>query len=137
MKTQRKDITHFIISSDSVIKEDMVKSKTRIMLLLRMILVIFIMLPSCKEEIGQYRFTISIFQVVEYELIANMRDAFVDEINSSELAKKNKVNILPYKDAHNDVNLTNQIADQIIADKPDLIYVLGTPVAQALVQRTS
>lgn len=80
---------------------------------------------------------ISIFQIVEYELIANMRDAFADEINSSEFAKKNTVKILPYKDAHNDVNLTNQIADQIIIEKPDLIYVLGTPAAQALVQRTS
>ena len=81
-------------------------------------------------------FTIAIFQIVDYELIANMRLAFVDEIQKSNLATKSKIAILPYKDAHNDVNLTNQIADQLIAEDPDLIYVLGTPAAQALVQRT-
>ncbi len=80
---------------------------------------------------------IAVFQIVDYELIANMRSAFADEIGKSELAKKHKVTVLPYKDAHNDVNLVNQIADQLIADKPDLIYVLGTPAAQAVVQRTT
>ena len=80
---------------------------------------------------------IAVFQIVDYELIANMRHAFADEIANSELAKRRKITILPYKDALNDVNLTNQIADQLIADKPDLIYVLGTPAAQALVERTS
>jgi putative ABC transport system substrate-binding protein len=80
---------------------------------------------------------IAVFQIVDYELIANMRRAFADEIESSEFAKTRDVVLLPYKDAHNDVNLTNQISDQLIADDPDLIYVLGTPAAQALVERTS
>ncbi len=106
-----------------------------------------VILSSCNQEANPSRpedqtagsseqIRISVFQIVDYELIANMRMAFADEIVSSELAKKRTITISPHKDAHNDVNLTNQIADQLIADKPDLIYVLGTPAAQALVNRT-
>jgi len=95
---------------------------------------------SCPGKGGGIRakpIRIAVFQIVDYELIANMRRAFAEEIQKSDLAKKRAVVVQEQKDAHNDVNLTNQIADQLIADKPDLIYVLGTPAAQALVQRTT
>lgn len=106
------------------------------------IYIIILMFPVCAllshcTKPNKDRIEIAIFQIVDYELIANMRHAFNDEILNSEFAKRNNLKILPYKDAHNDVNLMNLIADQLIANKPDLIYVLGTPAAQALVQRTS
>lgn len=100
------------------------------------------LLLSCSDEMrnGQEQDSkvarIAVFQIVDYELIANMRRAFAEEVMNSEFAQENEVQILPHRDAHNDVNLTNQIADQIVADEPDLIYILGTPAAQALVERT-
>ncbi len=106
--------------------------------LIIMFFIFFIFTIFCSKEDQRVKeIEIAIFQIVDYELIANMREAFAEEILSSDFAEKHKINILPYRDAHNDVNLTNQIADQIIAEKPDLIYVLGTPAAQAVVQRTS
>ncbi|MBK7377770.1 MAG: ABC transporter substrate-binding protein [Ignavibacteriales bacterium] len=100
------------------------------------LIIIFILIGFGCQKKSEGEFKIAVFQIVDYELIANMRDAYADEINKSEFAKKNKIIILPYKDAHNDVNLTNQIADEIISENPSLIYVLGTPAAQSLVQRS-
>jgi putative ABC transport system substrate-binding protein len=114
----------------------------QISLLICVMFLIAIMIVSCvsKEDKRQSTATpvrVAVFQIVDYELIANMRRAFAEEMLKSNLAKTRKIEILDYKDAHNDVNLANQIADQLIANKPDLIYVLGTPAAQSLVQRTT
>lgn len=111
--------------------------KCSIILNVALVIGMIFALSTCSKGGGKDECRIAVFQIVEYELIANMRKAFADEILNSDLAKKKKVKILPYKDAHNDVNLANQIADKLVADKPDLIYVLGTPAAQAIVQRTS
>ncbi|MCB9369859.1 MAG: ABC transporter substrate-binding protein [Calditrichaeota bacterium] len=81
-------------------------------------------------------FQVAVFQIIEIEPVADLRKGFSETLMASDLGKAGKIKILPYKDAQNDVTLTNQIADQIVSDKPDLIYVLGTPVAQAIAERT-
>lgn len=88
---------------------------------------------------GQARVVkVATLQIVDYELIARMRTAFERRLEShASTASDFTVRLLPYVDAHNDVNLLNQIADSMVADKPDLIYVLGTPAAQALIERTT
>jgi len=103
-------------------------------------LLFFISILSCNNSSNTSEpkaIHIVTFQVVEFELINNMRRIFEEELQKTDFAKDNNLQCLPYKDGHNDINLINQISDQLIADKPDLIYVLGTPVAQALVQRTN
>ncbi len=108
----------------------------KVVIILAILSILFFL--SCdRKKSEQSEIEIAVFQIVDYELIQNMREVFEDEILNSKFAKKNKVKILPYEDAHNDVNLVNQIADKLIAEKPDLIYVLGTPAAQAIVQRTT
>ncbi|HBG06167.1 MAG TPA: hypothetical protein DDY22_11550 [Geobacter sp.] len=93
---------------------------------------------GCKERATSEAkpLRIAVFQITEIQPIAELREGFSKAIKESPHVQNRPIEILPFKDAHGDTTLVNQIADQIIADKPDLIYVLGTSVAQAIAERT-
>lgn len=82
-------------------------------------------------------FKIEIIQIVEIEPIAELIKGFKSAIKESDLSKSVDIQFGKIKDAQNDKVLLNQIVDQIIAEKPDLIYTLGTSVSQAIIERTN
>jgi putative ABC transport system substrate-binding protein len=80
------------------------------------------------------RFDVVIFSIVEIEPITQLRQGFKEVFSSSDFAQGREVQIREYN-AQGDSGLINQIADKIVAEKPDLVYALGTPVAQAIQKR--
>jgi putative ABC transport system substrate-binding protein len=80
--------------------------------------------------------TISIVSIVKIEPITQLEDGFKAEILKSEFAKNDSVTFT-YDNAQGDASLQNQIVDKIIKNKPDLVYVLGTPLATAIQKRDS
>ncbi|MCB9034594.1 MAG: ABC transporter substrate-binding protein [Chitinophagales bacterium] len=80
--------------------------------------------------------TISIVSIVKIDPITQLEDGFKKQILESEFAQKDSIKIT-YDNAQGDASLQNQIVDKIIRQKPDLVYVLGTPLAQALQKRDS
>ena len=87
-------------------------------------------LSNCRPPRGK-EFRLVIASIVEIEPIAQLRKGFRDRFEGSQFSKDNKVTITE-QNAQGDAGLTNQIADKIAAEKPDLVYVLGTPLAQAI-----
>lgn len=87
-------------------------------------------LSNCRAPRGK-EFRLVIASIVEIEPIAQLRKGFRDRFEGSQFSKDNKVTITE-QNAQGDAGLTNQIADKIAAEKPDLVYVLGTPLAQAI-----
>lgn len=85
-----------------------------------------------KKDDNGYR--IAIISIVEIDPIVQLENGFKDYIKKSEFQKNNEIKIT-YNNALGDPSLQNQIIDKIIRDKPDLVYVLGTPLAQALQKR--
>jgi putative tryptophan/tyrosine transport system substrate-binding protein len=79
-------------------------------------------------------FTLAVASIVEIEPIVQLRQGFDEVFDASDFAKQHKIRTLKYN-AQGDPGLINQVADKITSDKPDLIYVLGTPLAQAIVSR--
>lgn len=79
-------------------------------------------------------FKVAIVSIVEIEPIAELRKGFRERFEGSQFYKDRKVTINEYN-AQGDAGLTNQIADKIAAERPDLTYVLGTPIAQAIQKR--
>ena len=55
-------------------------------------------------------------------------------MDSSEFVKLHKIKYAEYN-AQNDASIQNQIVDKVLINKPDLVYVLGTPIAQAIQKR--
>lgn len=78
--------------------------------------------------------TIAIVSLVKIEPITQLEDGFKKRINESEFAKKEKI-VFTYDNAQNDASLQNQIVDKIMQARPDLVYVLGTPIATAIQKR--
>jgi len=78
--------------------------------------------------------TIAIVSIVKIEPITQLEDGFKKKITESELAKKDDIKFT-YDNAQNDASLQNQIVDKITQAKPDLVYVLGTPIATAIQKR--
>ena len=72
--------------------------------------------------------------IVEIEPIAELRKGFRQEFEASKFAKDHKVVFTEYN-AQGDSGVVNQIADKVTGEKPDLVYALGTPVAQAMQKR--
>ena len=80
------------------------------------------------------KFELAIVSIVEIEPIAELRKGFRNIFENSEFARNHTVVINEYN-AQNDASITNQIIDKLSTEKPNLIYVLGTPIAQALQKR--
>lgn len=87
-------------------------------------------LSNCRSPKNK-EFKLVIVSIVEIEPIAQLRKGFRDRFENSQFFKDNKVTITE-ENAQGDAGLTNQIADKIAAEQPDLVYVLGTPMAQAI-----
>ena len=96
---------------------------------LTIVLVSFLSQPHTPKD-----FSISIFSIVEIEPIAQLRKGFREEFESSQFAKEHKVHITE-ENSQGDSGLINQIADKIVTSRPNLVYVLGTPAAQAIQKR--
>lgn len=79
-------------------------------------------------------FNIVIFSITEIEPITELRKGFRQEFEASKFAKEHKVVFTEYN-AQGDSGVLNQIADKIAAEKPNFVYALGTPVAQAVQKR--
>jgi putative ABC transport system substrate-binding protein len=79
-------------------------------------------------------FHLTIFSIVEIEPIAQLRKGFIEEFKSSKFAQEHEIRMTE-ENAQGDSGLVNQIADKIITQKPNLVYVLGTPAAQAVQKR--
>jgi putative ABC transport system substrate-binding protein len=80
------------------------------------------------------RFRVAIVSTVEIEPIAQLRTGFKDEFLRSEFARARSVEFEEYN-AQGDSGLINQIADKVASERPNLVYVLGTPAAQAIQKR--
>lgn len=80
-------------------------------------------------------FRVAIVSVVEIDPIAELREGFRETFDASAFAKKRNV-IYEEHNAQGDPGLINQIADKIAARPPDLVFVLGTPMAQAIQNRS-
>jgi putative tryptophan/tyrosine transport system substrate-binding protein len=79
-------------------------------------------------------FNLTILSIVEIDPITQLRKGFRKEFEASEFAKSHKV-VIAEENAQGDPSLINQISDKIATRQPDLVYVLGTPTAQALQKR--
>ena len=79
-------------------------------------------------------FRVNIVSIVEIEPIAQLRAGFREQFSGSEFAAKHAVEFQDYN-GQGDPGLINQIADKVAAEHPDLVFVLGTPAAQAIQKR--
>ena len=79
-------------------------------------------------------FRLSIVSIVEIQPIADLRQGFKEIFLSSDYAKKHQISVEELN-AQGDPSLINQIADRLVTTKPDLVFVLGTPMAQAIQKR--
>jgi putative ABC transport system substrate-binding protein len=102
--------------------------------LLGTIATLFVAWLSHKRSQQDQQFTVAVVSIVEIEPIAELRNGFKEQLLNSPFAKRHKVEYREYN-AQGDAGLVNQIADKIAADHPNLIYALGTPVAQAIQKR--
>lgn len=80
--------------------------------------------------------TISIVSIVKIDPITQLEEGFKKRVLESTLAKSDSI-VFTYDNAQGDASLQNQIVDKIIRNKPDLVYVLGTPIAIAIQKRDS
>lgn len=98
------------------------------------LLLIVLTISSCNSNKKKDTFDIAIISIVEIDPIVQLRNGFKEIMDSSEFAKQHKIKYSEYN-AQNDASIQNQIIDKVLIDKPNLIYVLGTPIAQAVQKR--
>lgn len=84
---------------------------------------------------GKASVKVAVFQIVEHPAIDELRTGFQDAVRSSP-ALTGKTVVFDYKNAQGDASQISLIADKLVADNPDVIYVMGTPCAQAVAKRT-
>lgn len=77
---------------------------------------------------------IAVISIVEIEPIAELRNGFKNQLSKSEFAKNNKILYSDFN-AQGENSIINQIVDDVILKKYDLVYVLGTPISQAIQKR--
>jgi putative tryptophan/tyrosine transport system substrate-binding protein len=106
------------------------KTKALIALTLLLIISCVVGCQSCRPKTPE-SFSVAVVSIVEIEPIAELRKGFRDTFEKSQFYKDHKVSITEYN-AQGDAGLINQISDKIAAEKPGLVYVLGTPLAQAI-----
>lgn len=101
--------------------------------LISLILILFVF-AGCNSNKRKDTFDIAIISIVEIDPIVQLRKGFKEVIDSSEFAKQHRIKYSEYN-AQNDASIQNQIIDKVLLDKPDLVYALGTPIAQAVQKR--
>jgi len=111
------------------------KSKFSLFILI-LAIILYIFFIGYKEfyQLKINKYSIAIISIVEIEPIAELRRGFRQQFESSNFAKNHNVQFIEFN-AQGDSSLINQIADKMVVDRPDLIYVLGTPVSQAIQKR--
>ena len=109
------------------------KRYTNILILL-FIFPVFIFSCSNEKTEKQKQFIIAIVSIVEIDPIVQLREGFKEVFQASDFAKQHNITINEYN-AQNDSSIINQIVDKLATGKPGLIYVLGTPIAQAIQKR--
>jgi len=98
-------------------------------------ILLIVLFTSCNNTNKKHKtFDIAIISIVEIDPIVQLRKGFKNVFDSSEFAKNNIIKYSEYN-AQNDASLQNQIIDKISINKPNLIYALGTPIAQAVQKR--
>lgn len=95
-------------------------------------IVYLIYLDRIESDISNKK--IAIISIVEIEPIKQLRDGFKKIIKESDFAKNNIIQFSEYN-AQGEKSLINQLVDQIVTERPDLVYVLGTPISQAIQKR--
>lgn len=98
------------------------------------LILVGIVFIELKRNMDTTAFHIDIVSIVEIDPITQLRQGFRHEFETSQFAIQHHVVFTEYN-AQGDSGLINQIADKVVAEKPDLVYVLGTPVAQAIQKR--
>ena len=101
------------------------------------VLTIFLLflLSSCiNTNKKEKTYDVAIISIVEIDPIVQLRQGFKNVFDSSEFAKNNIIKYSEYN-AQNDASLQNQIIDKISINPPNLVYALGTPIAQAVQKR--
>jgi putative ABC transport system substrate-binding protein len=110
--------------------------KNRIITTIIAVLVVVVVLAVIlKNRSHPQSYRVAVISIVEIEPIAELRKGFRQEFEASQFAKDHKVVFTEYN-AQGDSGVVNQIADKVTAEKPDLVYALGTPVAQAVQKRS-
>lgn len=108
--------------------------KISVLFLVCIVAILYFLYPKGQAITIKTVKTISIVSIVKIDPITQLEDGFKKHIEESKLSKKDSINIT-YDNALGDASLQNQIVDKIIRQKPDLVYVLGTPLAQAIQKR--
>lgn len=76
------------------------------------------------------KFTVAIGQFAEHASLDNCRLGFIEGLKKSGFIEGNNLEIL-YENAAADTSLSNQICDNFVSNKVDLICAIATPIAQA------
>lgn len=105
--------------------------KHKSLLVVVLLLVVAVVLYLACNSNKPMNFNVAIVSIVEIEPIAELRKGFRENFEKSQFYKDHKVTISEYN-AQGDAGLINQISDKIASEKPGLVYVLGTPIAQAI-----
>ncbi|MEO9850185.1 MAG: ABC transporter substrate-binding protein [Reichenbachiella sp.] len=79
---------------------------------------------------------IAIVSIVEIDPIKQLRDGFMNTLKNSEHYDSTQIRFTEFN-AQGEEVLISQIVDQIITARPELVYVLGTPISQAIQKRDS
>lgn len=90
--------------------------------------------PPTRNEDARPPFKLFIVSIVEIEPISQLRRGFLDGFRRSQFSDQVDLSVEELN-AQGDVGLINQIADRVATEQPNLVYVLGTPVAQAIQKR--
>ncbi len=93
-----------------------------------------LLISSCAEQSAKT--SVAVVSIVEIEPIRQLRVGFLDVLQEREKVEGLEFNIVEYN-AQGDDAILGQIVDQIIINKPDMVYVLGTSVSQAIQKRDS
>ncbi|MBS0203957.1 MAG: ABC transporter substrate-binding protein [Planctomycetes bacterium] len=84
------------------------------------------------RTIGAYR--VAIVSIAEIDPIVELRSGFKSELEILPELKGRKI-VYTEMNAQGDAAVSSQIADKVATDGFDLVYVLGTPLAQAIQKR--
>ena len=102
---------------------------------LTLVALLAVILTFVKQSTHKGDYRVAIVSIVEIEPISDLRKGFRDRFGASQFAKNHKVVFTEYN-AQGESSIVNQIADKLATEKPNVVYALGTPVAQAIQKRS-
>lgn len=109
--------------------------------LLVLLSIISIIIFSCGEKkegtatessnVGEKKYKIGITQIVAHPALDKAREGFKEALKEAGIEAE-----YDEKNANGEVATANLIANTLVSSKPDLIYAIATPTAQAIAQTT-